>query len=183
MTRIDNSERIPHERVTGGLPVINTEHEAIHAGIAFVVDTWNETVADDATILLEMRTPAEKYIHVKKVDVYAEGGLAKLEIIEKPVVATGNTAKLARNRLRTPGAPAATTIFKTDPTSISGGTTIEGPWPLGGGGTGSGVGSASGKDDEFVPDRSAVYLFRVTNLAGAAKALGLRIFFYEENAV
>lgn len=173
---------VPQEAITGGLPVINTDHEAIHLGWGYSASHYAEAVADDAAILLEFTTPAASasYVHLKAYRPWCEGGLAKFEIIEAPTLTTGSTAITPRNRRRTGTAPTSGVTVKSDPTSISAGTTIEGPTAFGGGGAGGGAGGNYVNDQELLLKPATTYLFRITNLAGAAKALGLWLFWYEE---
>ena len=47
-------------------------------------------------------------------------------------------------------------------------------------GAGGGTGGSSDMDQEIVLKPSTTYLIKATNLSGAAKALGLWLFWYEE---
>jgi len=172
----------PREGLTGAVPVINSDHENIHTSKGFSASVWTEVVADDGVVLLEFKTPSVasgKYVHLKNYKAFGEGGLNTLEIIEAPTLTTGAAAVDAINRNRVaPTASAAT--LKSNPTGISAGTKIEQPFPFGGGGAGSGSGGLKDKDLEFQLAVNTTYLFKLTNLSGAAKALGLWVFWYEE---
>jgi hypothetical protein len=178
------SETIPLERVTGAVPVINSDHEAVHLGWGYAASVYAEAVADDGLIYIEFKTPVKESgtVHLKAYRTWTEGGLASFTITEAPVLTTGSTTLTPHNRLRTSVAPQKSrSILKSDPTSISGGTAIEGPFAFGGGGVGTGAGGGISSDQELVLGHSTTYLLAVKNLAGAAKALGLWIFWYEEN--
>lgn len=172
----------PIESFTTGVPVINTDHEAIHLGFGYSASVYAEAIADDGLRLLELVTPAASsgYVHLKAYKPWSEGGVAKFEIVEAPTLTTGSTALVPLNRKRTGTPGTSAVVLKTDPTSISAGTVIEGPTAFGGGGAGAGVGGNFSNDQEIVLKPSTTYLFRLTNLAGAAKAMGLWIFWYEE---
>jgi len=173
----------PIEAVTGAQPVISTDHEAIHLGWGYSASVFAEGVADNAYVQLEIKTPETAdlgIVHLKTYRGWAEGGLAALSILEAPTLTTGDAAFVPKNRSRL-GTPAASKCtIKTNPTSISDGTVIEGPIACGGGGTGQGTGGNFSKDQEIILKENTTYLVRVQNLAGSAKALGLWIFWYEE---
>lgn len=183
MTRENYNMRTPIEAVTKAVPVIPTDHEANHLGWGYSASVFAEGVADNGYVQLEFKTPATLAagaVHLKSYRGWAEGGLATLEIIEAPTLTTGNTAFVPKNRRRTGTPPTSGCTLKTDPTSISAGTTIEGPIACGGGGAGGGAGGNVTQDQELVLNENTTYLIRVQNLAGSAKALGLWIFWYEE---
>lgn len=175
----------PIENITKAVPVINTDHEAVHLGYGFSASVFAELVADDAAVYIEFKAPAAssgKVAHLKAYRPWSEGGVAKLEITEAPTLTTGSSAITPQNRNRY-GTPAVSvSTLKSNPTSISAGTIIDGPIPVGGGGAGGGFGGNLSNDQELVFDPGKTYLLTVTNLAGSAKALGLWIFWYEEPA-
>lgn len=173
----------PREAITGAVPVINTDHEAIHLKWGYSASVYAEAVADDGVIMIEFKTPpatSGRTVHLKNYRAWCEGGLAKFDITEAPTLTTGLTAIVPgnRNRVGTPETSAST--LKSNPTSISAGTVIEGPVAFGGGGAGGGSAGNASTDQEIVLAVNTTYLIRVTNLAGAAKALGLWIYWYEE---
>jgi len=171
------------EAFTQAQPVISTDHEFIHLGMGYVASVFAEGVADDAAVMIEFKTPATEalgVVHLKEYKPWGSGGVNKLEIIEAPTLTTGNAAitPANRNRVGTPADSAAT--LKSNPTSISAGTTIEGPMAFGGGGSGRGAGGNSTSDQEIVLKPNTTYLIKATNLSGGAAALGIWIFWYEE---
>ena len=169
----------PIDSVTGAQRVILSDHSNIHRGEGYNAWVFAEGVADDGYAQIEFRTPAAGYVHMKLVQAWAEGGLALFEAIEAPTLTTGVTAFTPQNLRRVGTPPASTSVLKTDPTVVSGGTVIR-AYLLGGGGVGGGNGGQTGLDTELVLKPGTTYLFRVQNLAGAAKALSLWLFWYEE---
>lgn len=175
---------VPREGITQALPVINTDHEAIHLKFGYSLAAYAESIADDAFLYVELKTPASgKTIHLKAWRPWGEGGLNSMEVVEAPTLTTGSTSIKAniQNRNRY-GADVATTIqsAKSDPTSISAGTVIDGPVLFGGGGAGGGSGGSLSNDQELVLEANTTYLVRLKNLSGAAKAMGIWLFWYEE---
>ena len=172
----------PQDQLTGAIVVLDSDHNYVHSGLGYSAATFTETVADDGYVYLEIKTPnvSNRYVHLKKWIGWTEGGVATIEIVESPTLTTGATAIVPQNRKRT-GTPATSAVLvKSNPTSISGGTVIDGPTIFGGGGVLSGSGGNADGNIELVLGVNKTYLVRVKNLAGAAKALGIWVFWYEE---
>ncbi len=173
---------IPRDAFTGAVVEMSSDHEAIHQGIGYTVANSAEGIADDGYLYLELIAPAANVaaIHLKKVIAWCEGGIASFEVVEAPTVTTGITALAPQNRRRT-GTPKATTlVVKSNPTGIANGTVIEGPYLFGGGGNGAGQGGLLDSDLEIILKPATTTIIRARNLAGAAKALSLHAFWYEE---
>lgn len=170
----------PIDSVTGAQRVILSDHSNIHSGEGYNAWVFAENVADDAYTQIEFRTPAAGYVHMKMAYAWCEGALASFEAVEAPTLTTGVTAFTPQNLRRVGTPPASTSVLKTNPTVVSGGTVIR-AYLIGGGGVGAASnGGQSDKDIELVLKPSTVYLFRIRNLSGAAKALSLWLFWYEE---
>lgn len=165
------------ERVTGGVRVIDTDHSAIHNGEAYIVNRNSENVADAGSLVFEIITPANLYVHMRLASVWPSAGLARFESIEAPTLTTGTTAVIPVALNRNDGASAV--IIKSDPTGISGGTTLRNVM-FGGGGPGTGSGGGLGFGAEFVLKPSTTYLARLTNLSGGLADMTLGLFWYEE---
>lgn len=106
-------------------------------------------------------------------------GLCIFTAVEAPTLTTGNTAFTPVNLSRVGTPPASTSILKTNPTSISGGTTLRSYYVSGGTG-GTARGGSDDKDIEIVLKPSTTYLFRLQNVSGQNRAMSLWLFWYEE---
>lgn len=167
------------EKDTGAVRTITNEHSLIHIGYLFSLSSFDEAIADDGTMLVELITPADHEIHLKEAFAWTEGALAKAELIEAPTLTTGVTPVTPVNRKRIPPLVASSVVAKSNPTGISGGTALE--TVLFGGG---GVGAASNSGQQILVlewelKLSTTYLVRFTNLAGATKAGSMELFWYE----
>ena len=185
--RLYSGSNVPQEAVTFGVPVINSDHEAIHLKYGYSLSRYAEGVADDAFLYVELKTPtvaSGKIVHLKVWRPWGEGGLNSMEVVEAPTFTTGSTSIIAniqnRNRYGDDVATAMQ-LAKSDPTSISVGTVIDGPVLFGGGGAGGGSGGSLSNDQELVLEQNTTYIIRLKNLSGAAKAMGIWLFWYEEN--
>lgn len=175
-TRYFNADR---ERVTGSQRVITSDHANIHDHEGFELVFGTEAVADDGTILIEVTTPASRYVHMKHMKPWCEGGVASFDITEGHTSSGGSAATpYDKNRAGTPSTPGVTAKTGVTP---SGGTVIRSPELFGGGGSGGGAGGSMSLENEWVLNPETLYLFRVKNLAGSAKALSLVLFWYEED--
>lgn len=172
----------PQDQFTGAMVFAADDHNFVHSGLGYSVATFTEAVADDGFIYLELITPSvsSRYVHLKKWVGWSEGGVATIEVVESPTLTTGATAIIPQNRKRTGTPGTSAVLVKTNPTSISGGTVIDGPTIFGGGGAGGGFGGNADSNIELVLGVNKTYLVRIKNLAGAAKAMGLWLFWYEE---
>lgn len=173
---------VPKEKLTGAAVGITSDHNNIHTKLGFSVSNAAEGVADDGYLYIELRPAAGKYGHLKICKPWTEGGLASFEIVEAPTLTAGLTALTPQNRNRVAPVPASGIVCKSNPTAIANGTVIHGPVFFGGGGAGGGAGDSDPMDAEIVMAPETIYLARVRNLAGAAKALSLWLFWYEETA-
>jgi hypothetical protein len=167
------------ERVTGARMTISSDHANIHAGEGFQFQISAEAVADDGTVIVEMTTGSTKYVHMKQLIPWSEGGVASIDILEANT-SSGGSAGAPINKWRA-GTPQATSVTLKTGTTPSAGTAIQPALMFGGGGAGLGVAGSMTMDNEWVLARSTIYTFRVKNLAGAAKALSLYLFWYEED--
>lgn len=167
------------ERITGATRVITSDHANIHDGEGFELSISAEGVADNGTVLIELTTPAVRYAHLKQISPWAEGGVASIDILEGST-SSGGTDATPVNKKRV-GTPVAATVTAKTGVTPSGGTAIMPPVLFGGGGAGQGTAGGNSMDNEWVLKPETKYVIRVTNLAGAAKALSLYLFWYEED--
>lgn len=180
-TPIDvNVTTFEKDTVTDSIQVITTDHANIHKGLGFSISQLNDAVANNGTILFEVIVPAGAYVHFKQFNCWTNGSKAKFEVIEAPTLTTGATVITPINRRRV-GTPSISLLtVKSDPTVISGGTTLESIY-FGSGG-GASKGGDRSLDIELVLKPDTTNLIRITNLDGNAKDFSTFLFWYEESA-
>lgn len=176
-------EVIQVEEVTGGRPVITTDHGMIHQGGAFTTAT-KYTVANAASAYLEIIVPADAYVHFKPITMQSDGPKILVQLIEAPTITTGLTGVTPVNRRRI-GTPTPSLVtFHSNPTGVSGGTIIDQDYI--GGGTGAGGSSVSGgmatNDNEWVLKQATTYVVKIANNGTAPADVNLKTFHYEETA-
>jgi len=162
------------ERVTGAMRVIASDHANIHNGEGYNAWSYAEGVADNGYTQLEFKTGSSRYVHLKSVMAFAEG-LGLLEVLKAPTLTTGSTAFVPQN-LNDNDSSVSESVLKSNSTSVSGGT-LKRSYLIG---AGKENGGPTNLDTELVLARDTTYLIRVQNLGGAAKALSLWLFWYEE---
>lgn len=172
--------------ISGGdsLVTIETEHAHVHKGKAFRVDLYSVGVAQNGTILVQIKAPETADIHLKEFDFGTNQDSVQLELIENPTSVTDGTTPIVprnSNRCRPDALSALTGKMFSDPSSIVGGETIQdlrydtaAPFFASGG--------FSHSDSwEWILHRNYGYIVRVTNLDTTAAFLYLRLKWYEES--
>lgn len=158
--------------------VIMYTHSQIHEGCAYEIPGVNgEDIADDATLLIQFKTPATDKVHLKNLSAWTDGGLAQLEILENPTFTTGTTGLTPINKERNSGFASGVIAFN-DPTGISGGVVIK-DILFGGGSGGNANGGAINVDIEDVLKIDTTYIIQLTNLSGGTADMNLLPFWYE----
>lgn len=174
--------QMSQDRFTGHAIQMNDDHANVHLGIAYSAWSYG-SIANDGYVQLELTTPSasDAFVHLKKIELWAEELPWIFEILEAPTVTTGVTEFTPQNRLRSSDRAAMTTV-KTNPTNVSGGTEVEGYMFGGGSGVGS-TSSGSNRDTalEIVLKPDTTYVIRAQNTSGGAANASLWIYFYEEN--
>lgn len=175
----------PIDGETGMMRVINEEHALLHNGQFFSGWQYDLSLADNASILYEIRSPADRECHLKQAEVWGAEGPWLLELIKGPTITTPGTTPLPIwNRycscIDDPDYAAETEIY-TNPAGISGGDTIEAKLFGGVAGGFFGGSSAGGslQDIEWELNHGETYVLRVTNITGSANPLHTEIYFYE----
>jgi hypothetical protein len=165
------------DRITGAQQVIQTDHNAIHEGFAYSVDTVNAALADNNYLSIAIKTGSKEYVHLKKYIPWINGDYGVATLIEGCTISGGNIA--SRNRNRAAIRPVVSEI-KTGVT-ITGGTTIETQILSGGGGLlPISSGAISSLDVEWVLKLNTQYAIKLLNSTGGAAESCLWAFFYEE---
>jgi len=177
-SRVENTQFLKIDQGTG-LPItMNDAHASVHNGIAF--SAWNYgAITTGNSLYLELKTPSDYFIHLKKVELWATGAPILFNLIEAPTLTTGVTSFTPQKRNRN-GLYSASLAIKTNPTTISGGTIID-AYEFGGGGIGSSaMASTRSTDDEIILKKDTTYLVKCTNNAATTVNISAWVYWYEE---
>lgn len=170
---------------SGGIRMITNLHSHIHEGKAFSYMQTIVSLANNGYMYFEFTTPEDDDMHLKQINIWGSEGPITIDIIERPTLTTGTTAKIPinLNRTRVDGSPLASgAVLKTNPTSISGGTSILGdPFRIGVNGIGvQGNAFQAGTEVERVLEKGEnIYLLRAQNVSGGAIDLSINPVWYE----
>jgi len=169
------------DKVTSATRVITSDHGAIHDGLAFTVALDSIAVAASGTISIGIKTPpAGTYIHLKRIESFTTSASATFIVREASGFTRGDSLQSPRNRNRVGTPPVSACSVWVNPTSGNDGTVLEKMF-CGSGGVGSGTASNTRPNDlELVLKPATLYLIRMTNNDGSAKALQMSLFWYEE---
>jgi len=170
------------ERVTGGIPVIDTNHAQIHEGNAYSLGSVF-TIAAGASLDVTVQVPAGAYVHYQATDLSTDGGNTVTATFYEGATVTAATGTaitpVNRRRLGTPESSVLT--IKQAPTVTATGTQLD-QWyfPKTADAQAKGF---NGKSDtnEWVLKPETTYLLRISNTgATTAAVVSLRPFWYEE---
>lgn len=179
-----NQQPVPIERVTLGLPVIDTNHAQIHAGNAYSL-SGVFTIPGGATKDITVYVPPGTYVHYQATDISTNGGnTINAYLYEDITIISGGTAitPVNRRRLGTPQ-PSQLTVLE-DPT-IQALTTelLADRWYFPKSSTNQIQNSISKSDtNEWVLKQDCTYLFRIVNSATDTVVVNFRPFWYEEDS-
>jgi hypothetical protein len=161
---------------------MSNEHAQIHSSNAWEFSLLEENVAQNGTLLVQIDV-GDVEVHLKEMSIWGDAARAKFEFIEAPTLTTGTTGIDTPNMNRAHGAaaPVGVTMF-SDPTGISGGTTLLSRFFGGGAGIGqTAFPGAEENDREWVLNENTTYLLRVTNLEANPRNFSADGFFYIES--
>lgn len=127
------------------------------------------SVAAAGTGIVELKTPATGSIKLKAT-AHTSGSKIKVELIEAPTLTTGTTAVVPTNCDRTSSALSAA-LIKSNPTSISGGTTIDTSF------------SYELDPTEYILKANTTYIVRATNMDDSAANLTVLIDYAEIDVI
>ena len=169
LTRRQGNSHLP-EIVT-----ITHEHQKVHEGEFYSAGYLDEAVINDGTIEILLQTPADKTMH-SYIKLIA-GGDARFDVYEGTTFSAAGTAISPVNHNRSSANTCGCTVTHT-PTITTDGTLIWSEYIAGGSGglTPGAVQNVS--TEQAVFDSNAVYLFRLTNLAGTAQPLQIISAYY-----
>jgi len=163
--------------------VISGIHGHIHEGKCFQVYKKVTDLADDAKTYIEIKTPLELPPHFKGMKIRVSEGPVILRIIEDPVLTTGETRIIPKNRNRSligGSIIASESIIKADPTEVSGGTELD-SWEFGVSGAAFYTPDSEINDDnEWVfGNGGRTYLFELQNKSGGPITAAMKMIWYE----
>lgn len=169
------------DKYTEALMTVDYAHHEIHSGNTFRVCTTAVSLADNGKqefVITVGSTPCHA--------VYEGncGGNAMLELYESPTGVSGTNAYTPRalNRVTGDSVTTVTSVISNPDAIAADGTSLSGRLVAGGTG-GNATGGSVGTRIEHVLKPSTVYLLRLTNVAGAAKAASLCLDWYEHSAL
>jgi len=173
----NTSEGVGLDDTSRGLVVISTEHERIHDGVMYEAGfLWSEVtaIADDASaeFLLQLTDGAHAIFNI------AAGGDAEVHFFENPTFSAAGDLVTVFNKNRF-SSNTSSAVATANPTITDAGTALPKSFLPGGSGPHSGGGSDGNYNHERVLKGGNDYLVRVTNRAGATKAISIGVEFYE----
>lgn len=183
VTQSSGSINVPIERVTEGLPVIDTNHAQIHAGNAYSIGAYFN-IAAAGKVDLTVTIPANAYVHFQALNINSDGGnTVTISFFENTVLnaTPGGTAITPVNRRRLPTVPVSVLSLLKDATITTDGTLLD-TIVLPKSSSPSAGGSVTRADEvEWVLNPGSKYTFRIAN-TGATTAVNVnfRPFWYEE---
>lgn len=151
---------------TSGRPiVVDPFHAELNSGDMWSIYQVNPALATGGIMYYEIRVSPDYEADVEGFEIFCTDLYVEVALIEDPTLTTGATAITPRN-LKRASSKVANTVYKSNPTGISGGTIIDLFYV--GGGTGVGATKSGGQLHSQLgwllnPDTN--YLLRLTNKA------------------
>lgn len=159
--------------------IINSTHAMCHLGKLFIITQRNAALANNAYIYNEIRVPTGYELHLKELQSWVDTGPFALDLIEAPTLTTGVTS-LTPVCTKRSSDEVIHTVFKSNPTSISGGTTLKSTYFGGVSGlAGTSEHGITLEETEFILKENTVYLLQAQNLSGGAAFISTTLEFYE----
>lgn len=174
-----NSESpVQPDTVTGGLVVINSDHQMVHRYATFSVSYYDLAVADSGTLSLGLTVPTGFEIHLKNLFVSGAGFPWIFDGVPHTTFTPSATFITPFNHHMSTTAPASVVTVNVNPTGLP----AEGDYVfLFGGGTGVGGSATSGgysPVEEFIM-HPGNHLIRMTNDTGGANEGSIVLTWYE----
>jgi len=160
---------------------IEEEHRLVHDGMVFDTDVLATSVANGASVTLQINIPAGLRPHLRQIRVAADDGPCTLELYEDSTVTVSGTLQDSRNHNRNSSNTALMTVLLS-PTVTVLGTLLHRSYLPAAGAPGSNPGGfviGGQSQQEFVmhPNQNAV--LRITNNSGGAINISLEVLWYE----
>ena len=176
-----NGTPLDIDEVHNDLIVTTDVHHEIHEGNSYCVGYNKDAVADDAFIELLIQVGPTKELHL--IHDSSSGGNSLFDVFEGDTLTGAGTPITAYNSKRTGDINEVEGVFTHTPViDVAGNNIVPQHFIAGGTGGNAGGGSFGGRD-ELILNVSTNYRFRITNIAGSGKHVGLLLCFYEANTV
>lgn len=169
---------IQPDLVTGGMVVIDSDHQMVHRKAMYTVTYYNLAVVNNGTASLGLTIPNGFEIHIKDMNIVADGFPWVFDAVIDATYTNSGTFLIPFNHYSSSTAPLSTMSVNVNPTSLP----AEGDYAiLFGGGTGVAATSSTGG---FSPDAEYIlhpgnHLLRATNKSGATNEYGIALTWYE----
>lgn len=165
---------------TTGRPItVDPYHVELNSGDMYSVFQNNAALASNGIIYFELIVPATHEADLEGFEIFCTDLYTEVTVIEAPTLTTGVTALTPMN-LKRKSANTAKVGYKSNPTSISGGTTLETFFT--GGGTGTGqtkIGGTTHTQLGWLLKPSTTYLIRATNKSANAIIISIALLVSE----
>jgi len=178
----ERADNTPIERVTRGIPAIDTNHAQIHEGNAFSIGGVF-TIAAGTSLDITLHVPADTYVHYQASDISTDGANSITAILYEGATVTGGSGTpiipINRRRLGSPKGSAIT--IKQGATVTATGSEVD-RWNFPKSASNQIQNVVSKADHiEWVLKQDCTYLFRISNTGTTtAVILAFRPFWYEE---
>ena len=171
------------EFVTDGVSITNTDHSAFHKGYAYAFEIFESQLSGAGVVEYSLKTPLQKYVHLKNLAVKVKGGNAKVEFLKDVTVTVDTGASVDIVQQNHNSTNTAETTIKASPT-FTGGTALKTMRALADATNQSVTSSSFSLSDtqEIVTkNNEEYYVIRITNLE-ALNAIDVVLdgWFYEE---
>ena len=170
---------------SGGIRQLTNLHSHIHEGKAFGYIQTIAVLANNGYLNFEIITPSEEPVHLKDVGLWISEGPVTWDILEVPTLTTGVTPIVPKNLNRELLDGAVITsgvVMKSNPTSISGGTSIYGnalQFGINGQGAQSNETIVQNQVERVLRQGEITYLARLQNLSGGNISTSVSLVWYE----
>lgn len=152
-------------------------HFRIHSGDAFVFEHVDTALGNNGSIDILVSTGAARFLHL--VFLATCGGVGRVQMYEGASVSANGTELTPTNRNRSSSNGASFSAYHTPTVDTEGTSLIDAIIPGGGPSASSSGDTIGGDRAEFILKQSTLYLLRLTNISGSAKAASLSVDVYE----
>lgn len=181
----DQYRRTDIDQRSGAKIQLTNLHAHTHRGKTFSYNQSIAVIANSGYLYFEMITPSSDDIDLKNMYLWISEGPVLVDFLESPTLTTGVTAVTPCNRNRNllSGAVIASGVtIKTNPTGISGGTSIIGDalrFGINGQGSQSRESSAQSQEEYVLRAGNITYLISLQNISGGNISASVNIIWYE----
>lgn len=166
----------PYDSVSGAPYWLDVAHYEIHYGGMFHAEFVDDSVADDGTVDVLLRTGDTADHAIFEVAV---GGQSSVQMFEAPEVGAAGTEISSLNMNRLVTRTAETLLYHTPTITATGAMTMVNRIIPAGATAQTRVGGQSSKGVEWVLAPSTDYLLRITNTSGGAVPVSVMFEWYE----